>query len=106
MEEIPPPWHVFPYLQDFARQGAEEQFIDESWRPFWRQLTPAQQEDYLIRWNASEEWRMNIKMAFEEYDAEQDFRESEEHFKNYIKPIPPSFGQKFLLKLTSFFKTD
>lgn len=61
----PPPWHVFPYLKELPRQGMEEQYVDTVWRPFWESLNPEQQEEYLQNWNASEDWRIILRMAYD-----------------------------------------
>jgi hypothetical protein len=80
-----PPWQVFPDLTPAdagARQGAQEAWVDQVWRPFWATLTPAQRQAYLDHWGASDEWRHAIRATFEPepaFDAEADLTESERH---------------------------
>lgn len=83
--EQSPPWKVFPDMtpwQVAARQGLQETWVDEVWRPFWAGLTPAQRDAYFARWQASEEWQKAIRATFEpdpDFDAEADLAESERY---------------------------
>lgn len=83
--EQSPPWKVFPDMtpwQVAARQGLQETWVDQVWRPFWAALTPTQRQAYLDHWGASDEWRHAIRATFEpdpDFDAEADLAESERY---------------------------
>lgn len=78
-----PPWVAFPAFPPSAMpatQGAEEQWFDEQWRPFWLALNAQEQRNYLDYWQANSEWREALNLFFyrlDDYDPEEDLRESE-----------------------------
>lgn len=78
----PPPWQLFPDMQPWqvaARQGVQEAWVDQVWRPFWAGLSPTQRDAYLAHWQASEPWQQAIRSTFEAdpgFDAAADLAES------------------------------
>ena len=82
--DMPPPWQVFPAMtpqQLGATQGAEEQWFDGMWRPYWQSLDAAGQEACHARWNTSPAWRESIAFfcrAMSEAELAEDARESAE----------------------------
>lgn len=58
-EEIEPPWIAYPGYPpgDFFWRDAGEPWVHYVWKPYWDSLTREEQEAYLQRWNAPEEWR-------------------------------------------------
>jgi hypothetical protein len=64
---VHPPWVVFPGLapDDLpAKQGVEEAWFDQIWRPFWNALSAAQRVAYFDHWHAAPEWRDAIEFFF------------------------------------------
>lgn len=90
----PPPWQVFPGMQPAdagARQGAQEAWVDQVWRPFWSALTPSQRQAYLAHWGASEEWQQAIRATFEPdpgFDAAADLADSQRHLAEVLSASP------------------
>lgn len=80
-----PPWKAFPELQPLqvaARQGLQEAWVDQVWRPFWGSLSASQREAYFEHWQASTDWRDAIRATFEPepgFDAEADLADSQRH---------------------------
>ena len=87
--DMPPPWQVFPAMtpqQLGATQGAEEQWFDGMWRPYWQSLDAAGQEACHARWNTSPAWRESIAFfcrAMSEAELAEDARESEAALRQY-----------------------
>jgi hypothetical protein len=86
LEQVPP-WRVFPAMRPVevaARQGAEEAWVDEVWRPFWASLDAPQRTAYLDHWQASDAWRDAIHHTFDPapgFDAQADLMESNAHLE-------------------------
>lgn len=62
-----------------ARQGLEEVWVDQVWRPHWSTLTPQQRDAYLAHWQANPEWQYAIHATFDpdpEFDPVADLAES------------------------------
>jgi hypothetical protein len=102
--EQPPPWKIFPTMQPLevaARQGLQEAWVDQVWRPFWATLTPLQRERYFAHWQASAAWKDAIRGTFEipaDFDAEADLADSQRFFEERARAQaaaePPSWGQR------------
>ena len=96
-----PPWVAFP---DFPAsglpptQGAEEQWFDQEWRPFWTALGREEQQDYLDHWKADAEWReaLTVFSMLFDGDAAEDLRESEElaEERSRSRASKPSFWSR------------
>lgn len=101
-----PPWVAFPRLRPEAlpaTQGAEEQWIDTQWRPFWRALDGAQRARYLDCWQASAEWRAAIRFYFEALDAPFDIAAdaAEAAAWRQSRPPRPSWLRRLLARFRS-----
>ena len=83
MDEIKPPWVVFPELNakelyGHYNKGVAEPYF-EQWIPFWQGLGKIQQQKYLDKWDASQDWHEAIEFHFEsmsEEELEEDYMES------------------------------
>jgi hypothetical protein len=56
-----PPWIKYPNTEPTWggwRQGTSEAWRHEIWLPFWRHLTPEQQQAYLEQYPPDEDWRL------------------------------------------------
>lgn len=90
-----PPWEVFPAFTAAmlpAKQGAQEVWYDEEWRPFWASLSPQERQAYLDHWQATAEWRDALEFFFtepEDFDREEDARESEAYLQQLRSDNPP-----------------
>ena len=60
--EIEPPWIAFPVsLALYGWDGGEtERWKLEIWLPFWKKLSKSEQENYLEKWQPSEQWRETV----------------------------------------------
>ena len=54
-----PLWVPFPNNQPYGgwNQGAQQEYRNKTWNPFWEQLPDQDRLDYLTRWNATDDWR-------------------------------------------------
>lgn len=61
---IPPPWIEYPQSEPTWagwRQGTSEAWLQEIWFPFWRGLTPEEQDIYLKQYPPpDEEWLLYL----------------------------------------------
>ncbi len=56
--EIQPPWIAFPGHppRTFFWREAGQPWLDQVWRPFWANLSPAEQAAYLAKFVPPREW--------------------------------------------------
>jgi len=59
-EEVLPPWVKFPGYHpfDFFWREAGQAWLVYIWEPFWKKLSPEEQNDYLKRYDVPEEWQL------------------------------------------------
>ncbi|GBQ89618.1 hypothetical protein AA23498_0669 [Acetobacter nitrogenifigens DSM 23921 = NBRC 105050] len=98
--EYPPPWIAVPRLgpDDPTTQGLADAYMSQ-WIVFWRQLTRAQKDEYLDRWEASPEWRQSIAFRYDVTDEQLAYEAAE--FPSVTPSPPPSFIQR----MVKFFKS-
>lgn len=67
-EEIEPPWVAFPASSPIYgwNQGLNEEWKINVWMPFWRNLNKDEKDEYLTRWQISEEWRETLIIYWSE----------------------------------------
>lgn len=59
MKEVHPPWILYPGFPpgDFYWRDAGQPWLTEVWEPYWKSLSPVEQQDYLSRWRVPDSWR-------------------------------------------------
>ena len=58
--DVFPPWQAFPEYDSFSggwRQGNGEYWMLNVWLPYWEQLSTAEKQDYINKWNAPNNWK-------------------------------------------------
>jgi hypothetical protein len=58
--EVFPPWQAFPGYDSFSggwRQGNGEYWMLNVWLPYWKQLSEAEKNNYINKWNAPADWK-------------------------------------------------